>query len=293
MTNREPLSPMDIDRFVSCGYIVLRNAIPGKVAEDWWAPCRQWLATKSASLPWSEIGSHVYVPRQRRFPLRRLAPRAWHAMGQLVGGHSRIAKADWGDGFVVARPGQASRVEEKIPWHKDGFFTHYLDSPDIGLVCLALWSEVTEVNGATALARDSLPVVARALLDAPEGLAPSTFETMLPLDWPADFATGNPGDVYFLHPFLLHSRRPNRTPLWRAITNPNVRLKENLQLGGPSPVERAISNSLPDSISDYQRSTSMEFTSDARSQQIESLRNAIAALAPSWPPLTETESDDQ
>jgi hypothetical protein len=61
-------------------------------------------------------------------------------------------------------------------------------------------------------------------------------------------ATGEVGDVYLLHPYILHasSRNALRTP--RLITNPAVNLKEPMSFNRPdgdySLIEQAILNGL-------------------------------------------------
>lgn len=53
-------------------------------------------------------------------------------------------------------------------------------------------------------------------------------------------ATGQVGDVYFLHPFMLHSASRNLLRNVRIITNPPVALKEPFQYNRPSRDEYSL-----------------------------------------------------
>lgn len=53
-------------------------------------------------------------------------------------------------------------------------------------------------------------------------------------------ATGSVGDVYFLHPFMLHSASKNLLREVRIITNPPVALKEPFQYDRPDGEEYSL-----------------------------------------------------
>jgi hypothetical protein len=132
-------------------------------------------------------------------------------------------------------------------WHKDGdWFLHFLDSPEQGLLTIILWSDVLPKGGATFVAGDSVPVIARHLLEHPEGVRPGGFNFKELVQECSDFfeATGTAGDVYLLHPFVLHASSQNALRLPRLITNPAVSLKEPMNFNRPdgnySLVEQAI-----------------------------------------------------
>jgi hypothetical protein len=62
-------------------------------------------------------------------------------------------------------------------------------------------------------------------------------------------ATGSPGDVALIHPFMLHSRSPNTGGRVRFICNPCISLREPMRFDRPrledhSPVELAIREAL-------------------------------------------------
>ncbi|GGG23664.1 hypothetical protein [Paenibacillus abyssi] len=56
-------------------------------------------------------------------------------------------------------------------WHWDGIhFKHYIDSPEQGLLCLCLFSDIAHQGGGTFIVEGSHKVVARFLEGHPEGL---------------------------------------------------------------------------------------------------------------------------
>jgi len=62
-------------------------------------------------------------------------------------------------------------------------------------------------------------------------------------------ATGSVGDVYLMHPFMLHTRSVNVSGRARFIINPPVMLHEPMNFSRPdprdhSPVERAVLRAL-------------------------------------------------
>lgn len=127
-------------------------------------------------------------------------------------------------------------------WHVDGdFFVHYLDSPEQGLLVIPLFSDVPENGGGTMIYPDSIPVIARWVYEHPEGVLPRMVPQDHPdftkknLEWYNDLAScsdnfveakGELGDVYLLHPLVMHSAGSNTMRNVRIITNPPVSLKD-------------------------------------------------------------------
>jgi hypothetical protein len=188
----------------------------------------------------------------------------------LIGGADRIAKDKpytWNDAFIVNLSQGADRPWEPASagapgWHKDGdFFRHYLGSPEQGLLTLVLWTDVRHQGGATFVAGDSIRPVARFLADHPQGAYPADYAgrpsdvPVMPYDELAascrEFieATGEAGDVYLLHPYLLHAKAQNVLRLPRVITNPPLTLAEPMRFDRADPddfslVERAVLRAL-------------------------------------------------
>ena len=201
---------------------------------------------------WTQTSIHM--PTHQLLDVKDFAPKAWLAACDLVGGEDRIAQPfGWGDGFIVNLSEGADRPWEPASadspgWHKDGdFFRHFLDSPEQGLLTLVLWSDVRHQGGATFAAADSVGPVARFLADRPGGVLPLEFDIRSLVGKCSRFveATGEVGDVYLLHPFILHAKAQNVLRLPRLITNPPVHLHEAMRFDRPnyddhSLVEKAI-----------------------------------------------------
>lgn len=174
------------------------------------------------------------------------------------------------------------RPETFTGWHVDGdFFVHYLDSPEQALLVIPLFSDVVPSGGATVICPRAIPHVAAHLFDHPEGVSPRMAPRGAPdffqeqnLDWfnalakrcaqehqeqgsqgqqqePVFIeATGSVGDVYLLHPLMLHSASPNPRRAVRIITNPPVAVREpfrfsaNGREGPPSIVEQTTIRAL-------------------------------------------------
>ncbi len=248
------LTDEQIEQFLTRGHVCLKGAIPRVKVDEW------------AKNVWTRLGydprdtatwekDRIHMPSLSHTPVQAFSPTAWGAICDLLGGEDRIkAPATWGDGFIVnlgATSHEAEWVspqEQKFGWHKDGdFFKHFLDSPEQGLLTIILWSDVLPSGGSTYIACDSVAPIARYLADRPEGVLPGAFPF-------ADLAqqchdkieaTGEAGDVYLLHPYLLHASSLNKLRLARLITNPPVALREPMQFnranaGDFSPVEQAV-----------------------------------------------------
>lgn len=196
---------------------------------------------------WAEPS--VHMPTHQRLDVETFAPRAWQAACELVGGADRIARPfAWGDGFIVNLHEGADRPwadasADSTGWHKDGdFFRHFLDSPEQGLLTLVLWSDVVHRGGATFVAADSVGPIARFLADHPEGVHPHAFSEARIIEQCTDFveATGEVGDVYLLHPFILHAKAQNVLRRPRFITNPPVHLRAPMRFDREDPAEHSL-----------------------------------------------------
>jgi hypothetical protein len=93
--------------------------------------------------------------------------------------------------------------------------------------------------------------VARYLAEHPEGLLPGGTPAREIVGMCHDLveATGSIGDVFLLHPFMLHSQSVNASDRARFIVNPPVKLREPMCFSRAvaadhSPVERAVLRAL-------------------------------------------------
>lgn len=258
------LTTEQAEQFVERGFVVIRGCFSREAAAEY------------TSTIWTRLGydpddpatwtqPSIHMPSHRVIDIRTFAPKAWAAVCDLLGGAERIQPYEWNDAFIVNlwegadQPWQpASRAARG--WHKDGdFFRHFLDSPEQGLLTLVLWSDVVHQGGATFVAADSVGPVARFLAEHPQGAYPPQNSWTGVEPEPAFFhyadmiaqcddfveATGEVGDVYLLHPFVLHAKAPNVLRRPRFITNPPVHLVEPMCLDRPDPseyslVERAV-----------------------------------------------------
>lgn len=196
---------------------------------------------------WAEPS--VHMPTHRQLDVEQFAPKAWQAACELVGGVDRIRRPfAWGDGFIVNLCEGSDRPWEDASssspgFHKDGdFFRHFLDSPEQGLLTLVLWSDVVHQGGATFAAADSVGPIARFLAAHPEGVLPDAFSAAGIINGCTDFveATGAVGDVYLLHPFILHAKAQNVLRVPRFITNPPVHLAEPMRFDRENPADHSL-----------------------------------------------------
>ena len=247
------LTESDVNHFIEKGHVVLKDCFSRKLAAKWRDFAFKRLGYDPDD-PTSWEQPRIHLPSMNRMPIREIAPRAWDAICDLLGGEDRIAHSEpsWGDGFIInfalgADSDWQPPASLLRGWHKDGdFFRHFLDSPEQGLLTIVVWSDIHPKSGGTFVACDSVQHVAQHLSAHPQGLLPGEGFGQL-VGKCDDFAeiTGNAGDVVLLHPFILHSASQNPSGRARFITNPPVALKEPMEFNRDdpdnfSPVELAV-----------------------------------------------------
>ncbi len=235
------LTPADIDHFVRKGYLKIERGFPREVAAEWSDNCFERLGyDKQDKSTWLE--QRIHMGGDRFVQVQDIAPRVYDAICDLVGGEERLGRpCHWSDHFIVNLGIRADEPWQPAGpatpgWHKDGdFFRHFLDSPEQGLLVFVNWTDVVHHGGPTYIATDSVPVVAKFLAQHPEGVLPKEFDFMGLVGQCSEFeeATAEAGDVYLLHPFLLHASSQNPLRLIRIITNPPVHLNEPLRFDRP------------------------------------------------------------
>ena len=257
------LTPEQREHFVAEGHLVIKGAFPREQSLEW---VREECARDGYDVDdpttWRKDYERINLHHSQK--LEEFAPAAWQASVDLMGGLDRVKNRPsislfamnfkQGAGQPFQPPSAASRG-----WHKDGWhFRHFLDSPEQGLLGIPLFTDVLPQGGATFIAADSVPVVARFLAEHPEGVLPDDFDSKTLLAECKDFreATGEAGDVYLLHPYLLHAVGQNVLQRPRAITNLCYELTEPMRLnrpdGGYSPIEAAILRGLGVDHYDFQ-----------------------------------------
>jgi len=246
------------------GFVKIENCFSREFADRWTSSIWTRLgADPNDKSTWPT--EKLNMPGHTVLPVKEHAPKAYAAMCELVGGEDRVAdwcKA-WKDGWIPNlgkpefKPTDPLDFRTLDGWHCDGdWFSHYLDSPEQALLVIPLFSDIKQKGGGTAICTDGIGLVAKRLYDLPQGATPYLAERGTPEipksdparrqlwnSWVQDpdlcreesfhEATGQVGDVYFLHPFMLHSASRNLLREVRIITNPPVALKEPFNYNRP------------------------------------------------------------
>lgn len=251
------------EQFLAEGHIIIKGAFPREASLQW---VREECARAGYDVddPQTWRKGYERMDLVRHEPLSDYAPAAWQASCDLMGGEDRVKNKPAISLFAMNFKQGADQPFQPPSaaspgWHKDGWhFRHFLDSPEQGLLGIPLFTDVLPQGGATFIAADSVPVVARFLAAHPEGVGPDDFDTKALLAECHDFreATGEAGDVYLLHPYLLHAVSQNVLQRPRAITNLCYELREPMNLNRPdgdySPVEAAVLRGLGVDHYDFQ-----------------------------------------
>ncbi|KAF2098543.1 hypothetical protein NA57DRAFT_65969 [Rhizodiscina lignyota] len=212
------------------------------------------------------------MPGHTLVKVEDFAPKAYDAICDVIGGEDRWTDwcKDWKDGFIVnfgspdMTPDMDLDVRTLDNWHNDGdWFTHFLDSPEQALLVIPLFSDIKPKGGGTVICTDGIKLVAQELYDHPDGMTPFMMPRGTPEipkenperrkvwnSWVQNpeltrgetfhEATGEVGDVYLLHPFMLHSASRNLLRNVRIITNPPVALKEPFNYNRKDPSEYSL-----------------------------------------------------
>jgi hypothetical protein len=254
----EVLTADDVRQFLGKGYVKLPGCFTRDAADEHTRHIWDRLGYR-ADDPETWERPSVHMASHRDIDVRSFAPKAWRAACELIGGEERMAAEKpfpWTDGFIVNLRQDADRplapASAASPgWHADGgFFRHYLDSPEQGLLAIVLWSDVVPRGGGTFVATDSVGPVARFLAAHPGGVLPGAGPADDPPGFPypdlsgqcGEFieATGEVGDVYLNHPFVLHAKSPNVLRRPRFITNSTLFLDRPMRFDRPDPADHSL-----------------------------------------------------
>lgn len=248
--------------FIDNGYIHIAEAFPRELAEE----CRTLVwrdLDASPDDPDSWPTPAAFRPDYLDAPFVSAAttPRLHAAYDALVGPERWAPRRSLGS-FVIRFPGRETAALDG--WHVDASFpgpesapTDYLSwrvnvhSKGRALLMLFLFSDTGEPDAPTRLRVGSHKEVARLLepegdagLDARELAVRAEAATA---DFPTAFATGNAGDVYLCHPFLVHAGQPNRGVHPRFLAQPPLHPAQPVRITGPGPfsaVETAIRSAI-------------------------------------------------
>lgn len=244
-----PLSEEQKEFFLQNGYLKLTGCFTpeqaAEVTEGMWTRLDMSPDDRGT---WTK--QRINMPWHRTFDVSSFAPRAWAAICELCGGADRITEDSrlWRDSLII-NLGTAEGAGKPVPpreldnWHVDGdFFVHYLNSPEQALLVIPLFTDVPPEGGGTMLCPDAIPKIARWLFEHPEGVSPrmvprghADFAKERNLEWYSELvqgceqfveAAGRAGDVFLLHPLMLHSATSNALRHVRVITNPPVHFRQ-------------------------------------------------------------------
>lgn len=247
---------VDTEAFIRDGYVALRGAVePGTSAA-----CREliWAALAARGVRAADRGSWPVLAEitdldDEPFPAAGSAPALTAAYDELIGPGRYTLPVDVGRALVTRFPAADHRAN--AGYHIEGSFT----GPDPaaegyrvnvysrarGLLALFLMSDVTLEDAPTRLVQGSHLYVPEFL--APYGAAgtDSGAEFWRPsvLCRPVVHATGQAGDVFLCHPFIVHTATwPHRGTGPRMMAQPVVHVQDGFALDGSdrSPVARAI-----------------------------------------------------
>lgn len=257
------LSEEDLAHFLKHGWVKIPSCFDRVTADKFTSSLWSRLGISDDKSTWSSPdlqkflnAGRINMPSINKYPAKELAPKAWSGICQLLGGEEHISPehTTWNDGLIVnfgtpEGENKDIRPQDLKGWHVDGdFFVHYLDSPEQALLVIPLFTDIRIGGGGTFICPPAIKLVAQYLYDNPAGVShrftprgdPSfsredglTWFNTLAASMPDDAfveCTGQVGDVFLLHPFMLHSASNNKLRELRIITNPPVSLREPFQL---------------------------------------------------------------
>ncbi len=256
------LTDEQVQSFLDKGYLVVRDCLDMSIANRWIDEAYERLGYDKHN-PATWVKDIIWLDHKNQMPVREIAPKAWAAILDVIGGEERletqvmgitgghftsINSFIWSDAFIVNfHRGADKPWQPPSPqvggWHKDGsYFRHFLDSREQALLPIVCWSDMLHQGGATFIAPDSVRVVARYLYEHPEGIDPDKFDVRSLINQCSQFeeVTGRAGDFIIMHPFMLHASSQNALRKPRFMSNPPVVLKEPMNLNRDNPEDFSL-----------------------------------------------------
>ena len=244
------LSSQQKAQFLQEGCLKIASGLSTELMQSWVEGALQRLGYDKTPQNLEPI---IWMNHHHQAPIKQIAPAAWEAICEIVGGEDRIEtkilgiesrhftrinSLVWSDAFIVNfslgadQPWRQPQAEG-FNWHKDGsYFRHFCDSREKALLLVLFWNDVEHQGGGTFIAADSPKHVAQKLLEHPDGIEPKTFDFPAIIQKCHDFRelVGKAGDLYIIHPYMLHASSANHSGRPRVMSNPPVVLKEPLRL---------------------------------------------------------------
>ena len=256
------LSDDEISAFLADGYVAVRGAVPAPVItaiQDaiWGELGRQGVQRDDAST-WTAPVVRIPCPEGGPFAEAATMPVLQEACDQLIGPGRWWRRAGIGGSVPVRFPSEADPGD--AGWHIEasyedgGQWRVNAGSRARGLLALYLLTDVVPDGAPTRLRpgshRDVPPILAAAGDAGMEWLPAAQQAARASAHRPTALATGEAGDVFLCHPFLVHAASwPHRGQSPRMIAQPGVALHGQYALRAapgetPPPVQQVILDSL-------------------------------------------------
>jgi hypothetical protein len=249
MLNRDEMAA-----FVEDGYVAIRGAVPADVV----AACQDviWSELDKDGIrrddpgTWTKPVVRIACPEGGPFVAAGTQTVLWEAFDQLIG-EGRWWRREGVGGTIPVRfpsaddPGDAGWHMESS-YEKDGAPAVNVRSRARGLLALYLFTDVGEDSAPTRIRPGSHVHAARMLAPAgDDGMswAPAAqAAAKATAHLPTVQATGNAGDVFLCHPFLVHAASwPHTGTTVKLMAQPGVALHNQFPLTEPlAPVEQPI-----------------------------------------------------
>lgn len=254
------LSEAEIAAFIADGYVAVRGAVPGDIVaacqEAIWCDLERRCDLEKQGVrrddpgTWTRPVVRIACPQGGPFAAAGTRPVLWEAYDQLIG-EGRWSRWEGTGGTIPARfpsttdPGDAGWHIE-ASYEKDGGWWVNIRSRARGLLALFLFTDVDEASAPTRIRPGSHLDAARVLAPAGDDGLPwmeaAQAAAAASEDRPTVLATGQAGDVYLCHPFLVHAASwPHAGTTPKLMTQPGILLHDAFPFTQPlSPVEQAI-----------------------------------------------------
>ena len=250
------LSDAEVAQFVDAGYVRLRGAFPKALAHECcellWKDMECDPSNRSTwTRPVVRLGDYAHAP----FRMAANTPLLHEAFDRLVGRGRWLPRGSLGT-FPIRfpsddDPGDAGWHADAGFYGEDGSMRLNVSSRGRALLMLFLFSDVGVDDAPTRIRvgshLDVPPLlnpageVGLSFMELAEKLGPQS-------DRPVELATGEAGDVYLCHPFLIHAAQPHRGSTPRFMAQPPLIPSEPLRVhredGAYSPVEIAMRRGL-------------------------------------------------
>jgi hypothetical protein len=179
------LTPEQVEQFVEKGWVTLEGAFAREdalAAQDFlWGEVKARGVSRDDKSTWTQpmvrINENFLTPAFQRCNTTRLADAIEDLIGEgrwsnrsVFGETEQLSGFGWWPVNFSLDSDKPWNVPEQ-GWHWDGIhFRHHIDSPEQGLLCLCLFSDVSHQGGGTFVIEGSHKVVAKFLENYPEGL---------------------------------------------------------------------------------------------------------------------------